>query len=67
MGDLQKEPELYRRIVVDRNRNWAAKLGPMTRDHKDYLVVVGTLHLVGPDSLIHMLERAGYSPRQMSN
>jgi len=65
LADLQKEPDLYRRIVVDRNRNWVSKLGPMTRDRKDYLVVVGTLHLVGPDSLIHMLERAGYSPRQV--
>ena len=37
----------------------------MTRERKDYLVVVGTLHLVGPDSLIRMLDRAGYSPRQV--
>ena len=67
LSDLQEQPDLYRRIVVDRNRNWAGKLGPMTRDRQDYLVVVGTLHLVGPDSLIRMLERAGYAPRQMSS
>lgn len=65
LGDLQEQPDLYRRVVVDRNRNWAGKLAPMTRERKDYLVVVGTLHLVGPDSLIRMLDRAGYSPRQV--
>jgi uncharacterized protein YbaP (TraB family) len=57
--DLRNQPELYRRIVVDRNRNWTGKLSAMTRDRQDYLVVVGTLHLLGPDSLIGMLERAG--------
>ena len=29
-------------------------------DRDDYLVVVGTLHLVGKDSVIDLLERKGY-------
>lgn len=62
---LKDQPDLYRRIVVDRNRDWAGKLKVLLRDRHDYLVVVGTLHLVGPDSLISMLERAGYAPRQV--
>lgn len=62
---LKDQPDLYRRIVVDRNSDWAGKLKVLLRDRHDYLVVVGTLHLVGPDSLISMLERAGYAPRQV--
>jgi uncharacterized protein YbaP (TraB family) len=65
LGELRDQPELYRRIVVDRNRNWTGKIGAMTRDRQDYLVVVGTLHLVGPDSIIRMLEQAGHAPRQV--
>lgn len=65
LDGLQDQPDLYRRIVVERNRNWAKKLAPLTRERRDYLVVVGTLHLVGPDSLIGMLERAGYAPVQV--
>jgi hypothetical protein len=67
LDGLQGQPDLYRRIVVDRNRNWARQLSSLTRDQRDYLVVVGTLHLVGPDSLIGMLERAGHAPRQARN
>ncbi|GIK35137.1 MAG: hypothetical protein AMXMBFR45_21760 [Gammaproteobacteria bacterium] len=62
---LKAQPDLYRRIVVNRNRDWAGKLNVLLRDRHDYLVVVGTLHLVGPDSLIRMLEHAGYAPRQV--
>jgi uncharacterized protein YbaP (TraB family) len=65
LDGLREQPELYRRIVVDRNRRWAAKLGPLTRQRRDYLVVVGTLHLVGPDSLIEQLAAAGHRPRQV--
>lgn len=49
------QPELYRRMVVERNRNWVRQLEKMQRDRRNYLVVVGTLHLVGPDSVISQL------------
>ncbi len=65
LKDMQDEPELYRRIVVDRNRNWAGQVRALLRDRQNYLVVVGTLHLVGSDSLISMLDKAGQGPRQM--
>ncbi|MBW7930121.1 MAG: TraB/GumN family protein [Gammaproteobacteria bacterium] len=65
LDQLRTQPELYRRIVVDRNRDWARKLELLLGDRRDYLVVVGTLHLVGEDSLISLLERAGHKPRQL--
>lgn len=61
---LEDQPDLYRRLVVDRNRDWARQLERLLRDRRDYLVVVGTLHLVGPDSVIAMLDRAGHEARQ---
>lgn len=66
LEDLEEQPEVYRKLVVDRNRNWARQLGPLLKERKDYLIVVGTLHLVGPDSLVGMLEKAGHEPRQVS-
>jgi hypothetical protein len=66
LDDVRKQPELYRRIVVDRNRAWARKIGTLTRERTDYLVVVGTLHLVGPDSLNRMLDKAGHTSRQLT-
>lgn len=49
------QPELYRRMVVERNRNWVRQIEKMQRDRRNYLVVVGTLHLIGPDSVIRQL------------
>jgi uncharacterized protein YbaP (TraB family) len=65
LDELKDQPEIYRRIVVDRNRRWAAQLRPLLQDRNNYLIVVGTLHLVGPDSLIGLLRKAGFDPRQV--
>jgi len=53
-------PDLYRRLTVDRNRAWAAQLANLLDDRDDYLVVVGALHLVGPDSVVEMLGKRGF-------
>lgn len=65
LDSVREQPELYQRIVVNRNRDWSRKLAPLTRDRQDYLVVVGTLHLVGPDSLIRMLSQSGQAVHQL--
>lgn len=58
----RRYPELYRRINVERNDAWLQQLrrrldGPGT---DDTLVVVGALHLAGPDGLLARLKTAGY-------
>ncbi|MCK6371956.1 MAG: TraB/GumN family protein [Gammaproteobacteria bacterium] len=65
LDGTQQQPELYRRIVVERNRNWARQFADLARERRNLLVVVGTLHLVGPDSLIGMLEDAGFEPQPL--
>jgi len=62
---LEDQPDLYDSILVQRNRNWTQQIIGFTRNSRDYLVVVGALHLVGDDSVINMLEDAGYSTRQL--
>jgi uncharacterized protein YbaP (TraB family) len=65
LASVREQPDLYRRIVVDRNRAWARELAALLDERRDYLVVVGTLHLVGPDSLIRLLDQAGHRARQL--
>lgn len=57
---FEEYPDLYRPLTVDRNRQWLIRLEPLLQSRDDYLVVVGTLHLVGEDSLIELLEKKGY-------
>ena len=65
LAELKDHAALYENILVRRNRNWTRQIIGFTRSSKSYLVVVGALHLVGDDSVIRMLEDAGYKPRQL--
>ena len=64
---LKGQPELYQQILVERNRDWARKLAALTADRKSHLVIVGTLHLVGDDSVLKMLADAGYSSHRLTD
>jgi hypothetical protein len=37
------------------------QLADLLDDRDDYLVVVGALHLVGPDSVVELLAKRGYA------
>jgi uncharacterized protein YbaP (TraB family) len=62
-GELASEfagaPKLYRSLMLDRNRNWVERISGLLDDSRDYLVVVGALHLVGPDGLPALLAARG--------
>lgn len=67
-AEMQRDyPRLYRRIDVERNIAWLPKVerrlqGP---GGDDTLVVVGALHLLGPDGLVERLRAAGYEVRRI--
>ena len=63
-SDLGKDPALYQTLVVARNRKWIAKIEAMLDDDKNYLIIVGTAHLVGPDSVIDLLKKDGIRAAQ---
>lgn len=53
--------EMYRSLLVDRNKNWADQLIRHLEGSGTSLVAVGTAHLLGEESLIRDLEEAGYT------
>jgi uncharacterized protein YbaP (TraB family) len=55
-----QSPELYGPLTVDRNRAWVDDLEALLDDPDDYLVVVGALHLVGPQSVVDLLRARGH-------
>jgi len=56
---LDEQPEVYDQLLVQRNRRWAKKIAEMTDDRKNYLIIVGAMHLIGKDSVQNMLSKAG--------
>lgn len=51
--------DLYDSLIVRRNLRWADRIHSLLDDDRDYLVVVGALHLVGPDGLPRLLAARG--------
>jgi uncharacterized protein YbaP (TraB family) len=52
-------PELYRLLVVERNRRWADQIERLLKTPERAFIVVGVGHLVGPDSVPTLLRRRG--------
>jgi uncharacterized protein YbaP (TraB family) len=59
-ADFADFPELYEKLVTRRNAAWIVELERMLGDGRKYLVVVGALHLVGPDNVIERLGARGH-------
>ena len=59
----QEYPGLYQRINVARNDAWVPKIEKRLADPgtDDTLVVVGALHLLGPDGVVEKLRTKGYT------
>lgn len=64
LGALLESPELYQRLLVERNKNWVAPVEQCVQQKTRCFVVVGAAHLVGPHSLVALLKQKGYSVEQ---
>ena len=65
LKEFEDYPELYSAIVSERNERWLDTLTELLDDDRDYLVVVGALHLIGDDGLPSLLEQRGVDVRQL--
>jgi uncharacterized protein len=64
LAAVTETPELYERLLVERNRNWVAPVERCLKEGTACFVVVGAAHLVGPHSLVALLQAKGYSVEQ---
>jgi uncharacterized protein len=62
--EFGKDPKLYQSVLVARNRKWIRKIEALLNDDQNYLVIVGTGHLVGQGSVIDLLKKDGISATQ---
>jgi uncharacterized protein len=58
-------PTLYRMLVADRNKRWLPQIEKLLKEDKDYLVVVGALHLVGNGGLLELTKARGFQAKQL--
>ena len=63
-SELGQDPRLYQAVLVARNRKWLPKIEALLNDDRNYLVIVGTGHLVGQGSVIDLLKKDGIGATQ---
>lgn len=59
-SDLKIQELYYERLIDDRNHRMAARLAERLADGKTF-VAVGALHLSGPQGVLKLLEKEGYT------
>ena len=64
LASMTESPELYQRLLVERNASWVAPVEDCVKQQTSCFIVVGAAHLVGPDSLVAMLQKKGYKVEQ---
>jgi len=66
LGEAYAEyPDLFRRLVSDRNRTWLPRLEALLAGERPAMAVIGALHLVGEQGVVELLLRAGYAVEQL--
>jgi uncharacterized protein YbaP (TraB family) len=66
LAPMRKEfPKLYERIFVSRNRRMADAVAGYLEGHGTVFVVVGSGHLVGPNSVLSFLKQRGHAATQL--
>jgi uncharacterized protein YbaP (TraB family) len=61
---FQESPELYQRLLLERNHNWVPHVEKCLTDNAGCFIVVGAAHLVGKDGLPALLAKKGYKVTQ---
>jgi uncharacterized protein YbaP (TraB family) len=68
-GLTEMSPEFEAAFLTDRNLDWAEKLSNpdwLPDDKGNYFVVVGTLHLIGDQSVLKLMKEKGFKVSQLS-
>jgi uncharacterized protein YbaP (TraB family) len=63
-SELGRDPRVYQAVLGTRNSKWVPKIEALLNDDKNYLVIVGTGHLVGQGSVIELLKKDGIGATQ---
>jgi len=61
---IEPYPDLLQRMLIRRNQAWLEKIEALIRQDEAALVIVGAMHLVGPDSVVDLLQKKGYRVEQ---
>lgn len=63
LDDMPPGSPSYQLMLTNRNQAWAEAITQLP-SNQHYFIVVGALHLTGPDSMIRLLSKVGYQVKK---
>lgn len=63
--EMRDYPDVHKKLLLDRNGRWMAKLVEQLAGKEDVFVVVGAAHLVGAGGVVDLLQKKGYRVVQL--
>jgi uncharacterized protein YbaP (TraB family) len=61
---VQEYPAIHDRLLLQRNKTWVATVEESLRQRENVLFIVGVGHLLGPGSVVDLLQKKGYTVTQ---
>jgi hypothetical protein len=61
---IDRYPGVRDRMLGRRNQAWLEKIEGLIRQEEAALVIVGAMHLIGPDSVVELIKKKGYRVEQ---
>lgn len=65
LKSMREFPDVYKALITERNKNWMPHIESSLQNKETYLIVVGTLHLLGDEGLLALLKAQGYKITQL--
>ena len=65
--DFKDNPEVHNILIKERNQKWFPKIQSFLTQKENYLVIVGSAHLVGEEGLVNLAMENGYEVRRMDH
>ena len=65
LKSFKEYPVIHRKFLTNRNKKWIGKIEEFLKTPESVMIIVGTGHLVGKESVISLLKKKGYDVKQM--
>ncbi|HSA78091.1 MAG TPA: TraB/GumN family protein [Nitrospirota bacterium] len=65
LKSFQGFPDVYQRLISDRNKNWVPKIKSLIGQKENAMIILGAAHFVGKEGIIAALKREGYQVEQL--
>ena len=65
LKSFKEYPVLFKKLIIERNKNWVKKIESFLKNKTNYMVVVGAAHLAGKQGILELLKEKGYSIEQL--